>query len=93
MFKHVLSALVVSSVMAGGAAFAADQTGTTSQVQETAPVKADLGKTGQVKADSAKGSQVSDATKTTHEKKHVKPVKVKASTTKSETTAPAKTTN
>ncbi|PKU22255.1 hypothetical protein [Telmatospirillum siberiense] len=90
MFKHVLSALVVTSVMAGGAAFAADQTTQAPQAQTAAPAS-QVQTTAPAKAEKVSTSTTKSAT----EKKHVKVVhkqdQVKASVVKTDATVPAKT--
>lgn len=82
MFKHVLSALVVSSVMVSGAAFAADQVTSSPQAQTATTKTEKVGATG-------KAEQISATTKTVMEKKHQKVAhkqeQVKASVVKSDT--------
>ncbi len=78
MFKHVLSALVISSVMAGGAAFAADPATTSSPQAKATSAAAEPGDTG-----------ARPTPNKTHRKVVHKQVQAKATVVKSDA-APAK---
>lgn len=89
MFKHVLSALVVSSVMAGGAAFAADPATSSPQAQTAPTTKAEQVGTSANVSTTAKATSAKKHLKVAHKQEQVKASVVKTDTTKAVEATPA----